>query len=315
MVLLTFGTCLFLGRGIYASTAISTGDVPHDPYWISNSIRLTYRTPFNCFRWIPQMTIVPFLSTLLFMDNDKDIGSYCIIAMPLLICGTFQFVSLLLFMLGVILYRLFTEKQPSILLKELFGFQNIALLGCAFVTVIYLAGNVFGDKPENWPKFAFINYGDKSILYFCFAITFLVYSLVIFNENKNNLLFYFVNIQLLIFPFFTYGKWNDFVMNGAMPACFILMIFVIQSLLTNCKLAAQRPQRLIALVLILSLGAIYPLQEMVSVAKRPISFQGTTPGSLNNYARRDGTVPIDWAYNYYTYDYEDSIFYKVCAKS
>lgn len=315
IILFSFGTCLFLGKGLYAVTSLGASDTSPTWYWMSSSVFLIYRTFFNAFRWIPQMTIVPFIATVLFFKNYRHLDTYCLIGLPVLICGSFQFLGLFVMMLGALIYIAFTSKDKGYLLKKIFCLPNIVLGICLLVIVIYLAGNVFGDKPDllslNW-----IDYGANTALYFCFVLTFLIYSFIIFHYQKSNPLFYISNISLLIFPFFSYGTYNDLEMNGTMPACFILAILIIQSLFEYRKSLEKHLVRFIILILALAIGVIYPLKEVVSVIKSPVSFQGAYPTySLSEGARRDGTIQYDLAYNYYTYDYENSLFYKFFARS
>ena len=64
------------------------------------------------------------------------------------------------------------------------------------------------------------------------------------------------------------------------------------------------------LLLLLVIGSIYPMEEMVEVIKTPVSFQGAQHGTLGDWAHRDGSIGAAEAYNYFTYDYETSLFYR-----
>lgn len=307
LIFALFGTCLFLGKALYGVTGLGATDLAAAREWISNSIQLQYRTLFTDLRWAFPQAVVPWMVTLLFLERYRDVGSYCLIGAPLLLYATFPFVGLAALMLGVVVYRLFTEKEKKALLLEIFSPQNVAVGTSFLIPVVYLLGNMTGEKvPE--VGFAHVDYGINTVVYFCFAATFLVYAAVIYREYEREILFYLVDLSLLVLPFFRMGIFNDWIMSVSIPAVFLLMVFVLKALFTYIRHRARDKKRLIALALLLCLGAIYPMEEIREILREPVSYEGAQPGSLEDWARRDGTVGAAEAYNYFTYDPGESVF-------
>lgn len=312
-VLAFFGTCLFLGKALYGASGIGSADISMAREWISDSIQLQYRTLYTDLRWVFPQAVVPWLATLLFLEEHRNVGLYCLIGAPLLLYATFPFVGIAILMFGVVAYRLFTEEDKRAVVKEVFSPSNVAVAVSFLIPLVYLMGNLLGEKvPE--AGFSHIDYGKNTVVYFCFVAAFLLYSAVIFEKYKKDLLFYLVNISLLIFPFFRMGVFNDLTMSASIPAVFLLMVFVLKALFFYGSRAAERPVPLLLLTLLLAVGAIYPVEEMAEVAKEPVSFGGAVPGSLGAWARRDGTVGAAEAYNYFTYGYKESLFYRFFSR-
>ncbi len=312
-VFVFFGTCLFLGKALYGATGIGSTDISGAREWISNAVRLQYRALYTNLRWAFPQAVVPWLATLLFFEDYRDVRLYCLIGAPLLLYATFPFLGLAVLMAGVVVYRLFAEKDRAALFKEVFSPQNVAVAVGFLIPVVYLMGNLTGEKvPE--VGFSHIDYGTLPAVYFCFVAAFMVYSVVIFKRFQDDLLFYLVNISLLLFPFFRMGIYNDLAMSGSIPAVFLLMVFVLQALFAYSRCMARSPKRMIVLVLLLAVGAVYPMEEMAGVLKEPISLKGAQAGSLRAWARRDGTVGAAEAYNYFTYDHEESLFYRFFSR-
>ncbi len=313
LIFALFGTCLFLGKALYGATGIGSADISGAREWISNSYQLQYRTLFTCLRWAFPQAVVPWMATLLFLEEHKNVRVYALIAAPLVLYATFPLVGIAALMVGVVLSRAFTEKDLKALAKEVFSPSNVAVAVAFLIPVVYILGNLSGEKvPE--VGFAHVDFGINATVYFCFVAAFLVYTVVIFEMYKKDLLFYLVNISLLILPFFRMGIFNDFTMSVSIPAVFLLMVFVLKALFAYSREAAKRPGRLAVLALLISLGAVYPAQEMAEVVKAPISFAGAMPGSLDDWARRDGSVGAAEAYNYFAYDHEEQLFYRYFSR-
>lgn len=313
LVFMFFGTCLFLGKALYGATAIGGPDVSDMRDWISNSIQLQYRTLFVSLRWAFPQAIVPWMAALLFAENYRDLKPYCLICAPLLLHATFPFLGLAFLMAGVAVCQAFARKDKKALLKELCSLPNMAAAVGFVIPLIYILGNVFQEKVEE-VGFFYVNYGRNSVVYFCFVATFLVYSAVIFKKYKNSLLFYLVNISLLLFPFFRMGIYNDFTMSVSIPAVFLLMTMVLRALFSYIGGGSGGRKYVIALVSLLAIGAIYPMEEMAETLREPVFWEGAGEASLEEWARRDGTVGAAEAYNYFTYDYEDSAFWRFFSK-
>lgn len=286
-------------------------------HWISIRIRLQYRSLLVNLRWAFPQAIVPWIVTLLFADDIKAARGYGPLCIPLLLYSPFALIGIVLMMLAVAGYRVFSEKSAAVV-RELFSAENILSVLIALAPLIYLLGNVLGDKPDSI-GFAVIDYRPAPTLYFCFVLTFLVYSAAIFSHCKRDILFYLVNATLLILPAFTFGLWNDLSLNVSIPAILLLMVLVVKTLFAYMKRRRQCRKKLVVLAALLACGSITSLCDLASVgiasvfpsAPETTAYESLT---LNDWARRDGTLSPDQAYNYFTYDYTDCLFYNVLAK-
>lgn len=327
LVFVFFGTVLILSKWLYGLTSVGASDLMDHYHWVSDSIWLQYRTLFTALRWTFAQTIVSWILCGLFVEHWKDTKVYVLLAAPLVLYATFPFLGLALLMLGVFIVRHFQEKDRISLWRDAFSLPNIcAFFGAALIPAIYLAGNVLTEKPAG-TGFSMLNYGDKTVLYFCFCAAFLCYSAVIFTHHKRNVLFYLINAQLLLFPLFTMGYYNDLCMNSSVPAIYLLMIFVTQTLFASSRKKMQHVIRTVVLIVLLVCGAFYPFLEMKIVVEagpfwhgEPTSDYGVygprgqlAECTLETYTRRDLPYALDFVYNYATYDYEDSVFYQYFA--
>lgn len=72
------------------------------------------------------------------------------------------------------------------------------------------------------------------------------------------------------------------------------------------------------LIVLLMIGATYPLSELQKVVENDIIFKKQEDFNLGYtmeaYANRGIDVPLDLKYNYYSYDIQDNIFYKYIAR-
>lgn len=308
-----FGTCLFLAKALYGATGLGNVDVSEMRDWISNSMQIQYRTLFVCLRWAFPQAIVPWMATLLFAENQRNVGLYCLIGAPLLLCATFPFAGLAFLMAGVALYQAFSQGDLKKLFKNICSRSNIAVALAFLIPLSYILGNVLQEKTKE-VGFSYVNYGRNATVYFCFAAAFLAYSVVIYKKCKDSVLFYLVNISLLALPFFRMGLYNDFTMSVSIPAVFLLLAMTLRSLFSYWKDGSGGRIYVIALVCLLAIGAIYPAEEMAEVCKEPVAWEGAGEASLMEWATRDGSVGAAEAYNYFTYDYKDSVFWRFFSK-
>lgn len=320
IVLLCFlflGTCLFFGKALYGLTVAGSEDAPDNWKWISEEIYLQYRSLFVNLRWAFPQAIVPWLSTLLFADDIKAVRNYGLITVPLLLYSPFTLVGLAFMMLMVIIYRIVTEKSRTIV-QEVFSIENIFSAVISVIPLVYLLGNVMGEKPDSI-GFSIIGYQTNSALYFCFISSFFFYSVTIFRKCSEDILFYLVNISLLLIPFFKMGKWNDFSLNVSIPSILLLMVLVVKTLFVYMEQHNRYREQLVVLLLLLACGSLTTMEDLKAVISEPVSVFGMESTyqdrSLNDWARRDGSISVDRAYNYFTYDYTDSLFYTVFAKN
>lgn len=185
--------------------------------------------------------------------------------------------------------------------------------GGVWIPLIYLCGN-FGSKKPVSAGFSIIEYGADTALYFCFCASFLCYSAVLLQLYQKDRLFYLVNGLLLFLPFVKIGWCNDLCMRASVPATFLLMVFCINGLFSYLA-EKQKSARMIILSLLLCIGMYYPITEMYRVLwENPAGRVEPVWQSISEWAYRDGRQPEDTAYNYFTYDYDQSVFFRYFAR-
>ena len=319
--LIFFSAVLFLSRAVYAATSIGVNDVPDVLALRLGSIYVHFRSNLNVFRWIPTNGPPAWIATALFAEHLRSPKYYLLFLAPLLLCASFPFLGLALLMFGLFaVHMALPSTKNSERLhywKECFSVPNLCAFAVLILEIVYLVGNTGGVKPAE-AGFALVDFGTNALIYFCLCLGFAVYSAVIFPVFQRTPLYYIVNASLFLFPFFKYGLLNDLCMNASIPALFLLMSFVIQGMFQFTAEGRPSYGRATILMLLLVWGAIYPVLELKDSCASGPDWNGTArfsvSESMNDYARRDGSVRTDLAYNYYTYDYEESLFYVWFAK-
>ena len=290
-----------------------------DYHWVRvYEYMLQYRSNFVDLRWVFPQCLVAWITVLLFREFKEEIQHYVILMIPVMLYSTFPFLAFVFLASGYVVMKLIFEKDKFIILKKVISISNITVavtLGGILLT--FFSGNIFSEKPESIGM-KIMSYGGKRILVyliFCFFM-FGLYSLLIFKDNFRNKLFITANLLLLALPFFQMGIYNDLLMCVSIPALFIIEIEVLRFLFkaTEDKIDQQIKGFLIAILLVASMN---PLMEMLDVYQEDSFFEmerRDTFVTMEGYANReDDTILYDVAYNYYTYDLDQSIFVKYLA--
>ena len=104
-------------------------------------------------------------------------------------------------------------------------------------------------------------------------------------------------------------------MRASVPATYLLMVFCIDGLFAFVR-DRQKTGRAVILAMLLCLGMYYPVFSMQNMLRTDPGGRRTENGqqSLSEWAYKDGRVSDDAAYNYFTYDYTWSHFYRWFAK-
>lgn len=200
VLLIIFDGAWVFGKAVYGH--FFPADLSTHFHWYSKSVELQYTGNTTLMMWVFPQAIVPWLATILFLEEPDKIENYVWTGLPVFLYSCFAFVGLLPFYFGMAVYRLVGERKPVHLLKQACSLQNLyALIGILPVFVLYIAGNVLQEKPAS-VGLTRIDYSGRWILYlsFCF-FNFLIYSLFLWKREKRNLIFYIANAVLLILPF------------------------------------------------------------------------------------------------------------------
>lgn len=285
-------------------------------HWILvDGIMLQYRSNLVMIRWVLPQIIVPWLATMLFIEDIKRIEYYVVILLPSLLFGSFSFAALavIAFVNAMILL---IKKESR--LKKLLSLYNILPGICpGIVLFFYFLGNIQVEKPIS-SSFRFQTYGgDHFTVYIVFCIfMFGIYCICVGKENLKTPLFYINTGILLALPWLRMGLCNDVVMSGSIPSLFILMIYVMRLLFDERESTSLGIRKGIAIVIML-IGCIYPVKEIADniIWNNPGSELADSYPTMKWFTKRgDPNTSEDLMYNYYTYDMDGKTFYEYIAR-
>ena len=322
-VLPLFGIPLWISEHIFNCI---TGTVrPYDYMWfyISDGILLQYSDNFTLLRWVVPQVICCWLIVELFLENKDRVEIYVLLILPGIFFGTLSFLGLLPIVGLYALVSLIVSNNKAAFLKRVFSISNIILaFTLGTIMALYFYGNVMGEKPDSI-SFVVQPYGNKWNIYLTFVIVnILIYAAMLFSENKRNCVFYAVIFELTVLPLFKMGQWNDLVMRVSIPGLFLLMIFILRFVIRlsdegENELSIWRKISGIIVVLFIFVSMYNSMTELSE------SCQSYDPSRLGNgngwetmekFANRSLDETDDVKYNYYAYDIEDNLFYKLIAK-
>lgn len=304
--------CQNILKSIYEDEMISLGSY----HWIlCRDAMLQYRSNLIMIRWISPQIVVPWITSLLLMENAKKVKYYVLLILPTILFGSFSFAALFVIAIACCIKALLNR---DVTIGDVFSKYNI-LTGITLGSIFffYFLGNLQVDKPTN-SSFGWQTYPGLYIyIYIVFCICmFGIYAACVWPCQKNNVLWY-VNVAILLFlPWCKMGLCNDIVMSGSIPSLFMLMVWVLQLLLKpgeNTMLGIRKG----IVIVILVIGCWYPAKELKDniVANTEGSDLLDSYNSMKWYTDRSASdISEDLMYNYYTYDMEDTIFYKYIAR-
>lgn len=312
LLLLLFNGCLPLAQQLYRIVAVDgTNYNPFQWQWMfqlfgENPCLLQYRSNFVDLRWVMPQCISIWLVLSVWWKHRDSVEFFLPLMLPCMLNGAISFLGLaVMAVLSVAVTWLIEKTRLSDLARKVFSVDNIlSLVFLAVPLLVYFSGNLFSEKP------AYAGFSRQYVplrLYVCFVLgEFGLYALLVWKKHRKNSLFWSAILLLSILPFFKVGYFNDLVMSASIPAMFLMMICILDHLLDNWK-----SWQSVCLVLLLTIAAIYPLQEMNSV--RTNGFGRDLGGShcvssLEQYSDLETEEGESWKYNYYTYDLDNSLF-------
>lgn len=296
-------------------------------FTIINDIMLQYSSNYVMLRWVFPQVIAIWLTLLLFIENKEKIQYYLTLMLPSMLLGTLSFIGIVPIAIGCALCELVRKRKFAIWLRKVFSLENmLTIFTLGSILILYFYGNILGEKPNDI-SFKYISYGSYWEIYFIFVIIMvLLYSLCIWIDNKKNELFYLAVISLLVLPLFKMGMWNDLVMRCSIPSLFILMYLIVKFLNnymcisifknTNTSVAVKALPILVCILLLI--GSYFPRLELkYSIeSSQNTSVEETSFGSMEQFANRNlQDAPDDVKYNYYSYNIEDNLFYKIFSRN
>lgn len=316
LFVLFWGGCTCIGSFVYHLISSGTIKIIPDSFkWIDmENVKIHFASNFDALCNAFQHVIVPWLATCFFIGNRKHVESYIMIALPVMFSATFAFVYFVPILIFFAVWYLFKGDVKEYL-KTVFGIGNVFMLPAVGVLCIYFVGNVFCEKPGN-VGFEIFNISDNALFYLVFVLAeFLLYALCIFKNNIKNPLFYVAVIELMIIPFFKMGLFNDLCSRGSVPAMFIIMFLCLEYYFSKPK----KELRFWILTLMISGSLVITGGKMAYNGIRTVQGWNEKTFLADKYKTLEGFygnpyVRIDEAYNYFTPNYQESMFYKIAKK-
>ncbi len=289
-------------------------------FWYSDSLKLQYSSNWGLLQWVSPQVIVPWLVTLMFINQVKRVEYYVPLLLPVLFYGAFPFLGLLPYALAAAVYYYFKVENRWAYIKRIFSAPNLLItFTLGIVLIFYLWGNVVEPKPHE-VAFRWIDYSEEPILLpFFWVVMVLLYLIPIFPENRRNPWYYVTGCCLLLYPLFSMGLMNDLTMRCSIPALFILMFLILQFLLgvqwrTN-SLARNRVIFLIAVLLFSTKWPLRFIQDQVKTDDITALAEDKSYVTMEQFTdRSDLSVRVDRRYNYFTHDMEHSPFCRYLAR-
>lgn len=264
-------------------------------------------TPNNALlEWCFNQVIVPWLVTAMFLEDEKkNIDKLAYLGLCILPYAPLPFLGIMIIFIIWGLHKMISEYKWKIkdFVYDAFSITNISAI-ISIVPVFYFfyssntaASGVSGSGGAGlFMKIQDFTFERWMILILFFWVEFLCYSVIIFREKRRSILFWSVNISLVIIPFFRIGESRDFCMRASIPALFMLMFWVIQyAIKQREKILDLKISVLIGLLAISLLGTCVDwgvsVQSMIANQKISIpadsiwTFSDKNPPDfgLNNY--------------------------------
>lgn len=322
MALLVFFSGLDI-IGLLSSLNFDVTAIPNHLEWWSHAYQYSSNT--TQLFWVYNQSTPIWLATALFV-NEKSVRNYVFLCLIILISSSFPAVGLLLLLFGMGVYKLIPcirSKQVFLFLKEVFSVQNI-IAAVVLLPIFYLYYNTNQTVDTNpFHLNLYVDsygWGIAIIRYASFCLLeFGVLSIVLFRENRKNILYWMSVVSLCCVGAFSLGSTPDFAMRASIPALLILMMLTIRTLSSSIRLAAFDGKHYfciqevgIAIVILLIIGSATPMVECSRAVNAVLEHQ-----QLNLVADDVQTLsdkPIESCQNFLAANYKDSNFYKYLQK-
>ncbi len=309
--------------GLLSALRFDVTAIPNHLEWWS----LTYQYSSNTTQlfWVYNQSTPVWLATALFA-NEKSVRNYVFLCLIILICSSIPAVGLFLFLFVVGVQKLIPfihSKQVPCFLKEVFSVQNIvaAILLLPIYYLYFKTNQTVSDNPFHFNLYAeAFGWGFAIFRYLSFCLVeFGILSIILFRENRNNILYWISIVSLCCVGAFSIGSTTDFAMRASIPALFVLMLLTIRTLYGSIRLKAVDGQRCvcirevgIAIAIIFIIGTATPITEYCRAANAVLV--QTQSSLVADDVKTLSDKPVTGNQNFLAGNYKESNFYKYLQK-
>lgn len=226
----------------------------------------------TCLFWVFNQSVIPWLCTLCFANEDTFNG-YLPVWACCLFAGPFPAVGLALLMLGFGIFTLFNEKDRMKVVRSIFSLSNLfALLVIAILGLYYMTnGASAADASGEWanasllpPPLYFPSASEsiKAVIFFVVSEVLLI-PLALRLCGVRGPLLLLPTVLLLLCPWIRTSDASDFCMRVSIPAimCLCVLCAVVCADAPYVKTDKTRLAPTLFLVVLLVLGAVTPAFE------------------------------------------------------
>lgn len=316
-----------LGRNILKSMMYSN----HIEWW---AFTFQYSSNSTCLFWVYNQTIVTWLMMLIII-NEKKLKNLALAGIMIFPYGPFPFVGAFIICLIKVI-QAFIDKikkhEFTKAIKDLFSPQNImSVLSIAPVFILYFVSNQIVSNEANsnvktnlrlhddmlgsfLDSNAAQNFIYRYILFI--LIEFGLFSILIMRRHKKDMLFWGINISLMIIPVIQMGTASDFSMRVSIPGlvyiCLMLFRYIFEKMslvpekISSLKILKKQIGVILAALMVV-IGAITPVYEFcreTSLTLKGINYS-------EQYSSQKSLEELDYGKNFTNEHYKDSAFYKI----
>ena len=197
--------------------------------------------------WAHNQVVVPWLATALFF-NDRSVKSLGFLGLLILPFAPLPFLGFFVIAVGSVA----AEAVPAIRQKnfkafalQIFSIPNVCAILSIFI--VFLAffrlnaatnGTVGGLGLAEWINNITPEVFVSVALFFIIDVY--AYPCLVFQENKRRPLFYIITVPMFFYPFIKLGTSRDFVLRAWIPAQIAVMVFVLEVLFKDGRMARKK---------------------------------------------------------------------------
>lgn len=312
-VFILFSGLDIVGKYLTGTNLFTIDNTMHLEWW---SAAYQYSSMTTQLFWVFNQAIPIWLCTMLILQQKNNRNMVLILSCSL-ITSTLPFIGLFAIVVFLCLTRHYENQEKGIfkqngyffhLVKDTCTLQNV--LGGGIIGIfsaLYLQSNISGGVVNGTVTSPDLrNSLPKYVIFIILEVG--IYAVIVYKYNQTNKLFYFICVLLAVIPPIRIGFSSDFCMRASIPALFILMIIIMDTLRDSYHAKDSLVFR--ALVVALVIGSAMPLFEFTrTIAK--------TSERIHNdeivYEEDNSFEDILNASNFCG-DAEKSVFFKYIAK-
>ena len=275
------------------------------------------------------------VSTLLFFRFRGYLKFYALIGLLTLPYSPIGFIGLLIVMFLDFIWNLCNKRSfhgyKKFVMEAFSATNSLAVLSIFPVFYFYYSMNVNATVILNskhttftgllyipWEQFSV---GHLVILIIYYYLYFIIYARLIYDDYKNDYLYWIILLCLIMFPFFRIGTSSDFNFTATicpyLILCVLIQKHILKTLNSNCFSLKD-----LLLIFFLSIAMLTPVIQITSslrgayvhntISYKDFSLQNAWDSQLLKDSLRDKDIKSNR--NFLAKDFERKVFYRIFAK-